>query len=123
MAASNMAQNGAIGHWAAVHEEPSGEFTAQVVGLAELRATAPTREAALQQVRALLSEWIASGQLVPLEAAGVNPLLNFPGHIDPNDPLEQEFLQELTRRRQEDLERTLREYDQECSNSSSTPTT
>ena len=42
---------------------------------------------------------------------------------DPNDPNEKAYLEELARLRQEDLERTLRELDQECSNSSSTPTT
>jgi hypothetical protein len=52
-----------------------------------------------------------------------NPLLNFHGHLDPNDELEIEFQAELARLKQEDLERTLREYDQECPNSSSTPTT
>ena len=57
------------------------------------------------------------------EAPNANPLLNFHGHLDPNDPLEQEFVEELARLRREDLERTLREDSQECSNSSSTPTT
>ena len=52
-----------------------------------------------------------------------NPLLHFHGHRDPNDELEKEFQEELARLKREDLERTLREYDQECSNSSSTPTT
>jgi hypothetical protein len=51
-----------------------------------------------------------------------NPLLNFHGHLDPNDPAEIEFREELARLKREDLERTLRE-DEECSNSSSTPTT
>ena len=43
-----------------------------------------------------------------------------------DDALEQEFLDDLARFRQEDLERTLREYereDQGCSATSSTPTT
>jgi hypothetical protein len=52
-----------------------------------------------------------------------NPLLNFHGHRDPNDPAEIEFMEEMARLKREDLERTLREYDQECPNSSSTPTT
>jgi hypothetical protein len=61
--------------------------------------------------------------LVPIEGASTNPLLNFHGHLDPNDPLEIEFREELARLKREDLERTLREYDQECPNSSSIPTT
>ncbi len=56
-------------------------------------------------------------------AQSVNPLLHFPSHLDPNDPIEQEFVEELARRRREDLEQTLREESQECSNSFSTPTT
>jgi hypothetical protein len=50
-----------------------------------------------------------------------NPLLQFSGHLDPNDPLEREFGKELARRRQEDTEKT--EDGRECPNSSSTPTT
>ncbi len=54
--------------------------------------------------------------------ANTNPLLSFSGHLDPNDPMEREFRDELARMRREDLEQTLREDGQECSNSSSTPT-
>jgi hypothetical protein len=56
------------------------------------------------------------------DVPSANPLLNFHGHLDPNDPAEKEFREELARIKREDLERTLRE-DEECSNSSSTPTT
>ena len=38
-------------HWVVIQPEPPGQFTAQVVGLLELRATAATREEALQQVQ------------------------------------------------------------------------
>ena len=62
-------------------------------------------------------------RLMPIEGPGTNPLLNFHGHIDPNDELAKEFQEELARLKREDLERTLREDDQECPNSSSTPTT
>jgi hypothetical protein len=34
-----------------------------------------------------------------------------------------EFMEELARRRREDIDQTQRETDQECSSSSSTPTT
>ncbi len=61
--------------------------------------------------------------LVGDELPDPNPLLHFHGHLDPNDPLEQEFLEELARRRREDYEQAAREDGQECSNSSSTPTT
>jgi hypothetical protein len=109
-----------------VRPEPPGQFTAQAVGLPEIQATAATREEALQHVRTILDEWIASGQLVALPMFLVHPLRNFSGWIDPNDPGEKVFLEELARLKAEDLERTLREYaeeDQQCSGSSSTPTT
>ena len=123
MSGSSAAQNGAVQHGVVVRPEPPGQFTAQVVGLPELRATGATREESIHQVRAMLGEWIASGQLVLVEVPCLNPLLTFPGHLDPNDPMEQDFLKDLARHRQEDLERTMLEDDQECSSSSSTPTT
>jgi hypothetical protein len=55
---------------------------------------------------------------VTMDVPNVNPLLRFPGHLDPNDPLEKEFVEELARLHREDLERAQRAYDQQCSNSS-----
>jgi hypothetical protein len=109
-----------------VHAEPPGQFTAQVVGLPEVRATAMTREQAINQVLARLSEMLASGDLVCLELPTNGSRLWLPPPIDPNSPVEQEYLEELARMRQEDLEQTLRQYeleDQQCPGSSSTPTT
>jgi len=65
----------------------------------------------------------AAGQLVALEVRPANPLLGAFGRTDPNDPHEQAYLKELARLRAEDLDRTIRESDQPCSNSSSTPST
>jgi len=112
--------------WIVVRPEPPGQFTAQAVGLPELHATAATREEALQQIRNVLNEWITTGQLVPIEASRENPWLRGFGHRDPNDPNEQAYLEELARLKAEDLDRTLRQYEEEdrqCPNSSSTPTT
>jgi predicted RNase H-like HicB family nuclease len=122
MPASSTGQNGAVHHWIAVRPEPLGCFTVQVVGLPELSATAATREEAVQQVRTMLGEWLASGRLAPIEIQATNPLLDFRGHLDPNDPLEQAFVEELARLHREDVESALREDDGECSSSSSTPT-
>ena len=58
-----------------------------------------------------------------LNGAIVNPLQAYAGRRDPNDPESQAFLEILAQRRRDDLEETIRELDQECSNSSSTPTT
>ena len=123
MAASTTIRNGSVQHWVVARPEPSGSFTAQVVGVPELVATAATREEAIERVRGLIREWVATGRLVSVEVPVTNPLLGFTGFLDPNHPIEKEFVKELARLKQEDLEQTLREYDQECSSSSSTPTT
>ena len=112
-----------IRQWVVVRTDPGGQFTAQVMGVPELQSTGSTREQAIETIRTLISEWIASGQLVAIDVPKPNPLLHFTGHLDPNDPIEQEFVAELARLRHEDYERTIREDEQECSNSSSTPTT
>lgn len=109
-----------------VRPEPPGQFTAQAVGLPELSATAASRDEALRQVQARLGEWVADGRLVAVPVPAANPWLHLVGHIDPTDPGEQVYLQELTRLRREDLERTLLEHaakEGPCPNSSSTPTT
>lgn len=123
MSITNTPQNGSVQQWIVGRVEPSGQFTAQVVGVPELHATAPMRAEAIELVRAMLADWLASGQLMSIEVPRPNPLLHFPGHLDPNDPLEQEFVEEMARQRRDDLNETLREDGQECSNSSSTPTT
>ena len=93
------------------------------MGLADVCATAASREEALARVQEILRAMLNSGQLVTVDIQAENPLLKWAGRRDPNDPEEQAFLAELVRAKQEDLENTLRELDQECSGSSSTPTT
>src|SRR5262245_10691310 len=93
-----------------VRAEPSGQYTAQAVGIPEIRVTAATREEAIQQVRATLGEWLRSGQLVSVDLPRQSSWPMLPRRVDPNDPLEQEYLEELARAKREDLERTLREY-------------
>jgi hypothetical protein len=123
MQRQNVMHNGCYQHWIIVRPEPSGQFTAQAAGLPEIRATNASREEAIKCVRMTLANWLVTGQLVSVQVPLPNPLLHFGGHIDPNDPSEQEFLNEMERLRREDLEQTFREYDQECSDSSSTPIT
>jgi hypothetical protein len=123
MSLSYTPRNGSVQQWIVGHADTSGQFTVQVVGVPELRATAATRAQAIEQIRTMLSEWLASGQLMVIEVPCPNPLLHFAGHLDPHDPLEQEFVEELARRRRKDREQMLREDGQECPNSSSTPTT
>lgn len=123
MSVANTHQNGTIQQWIVGRPEPAGQFTVQVVGVPDLSATAATRAEAIEQIRAMLADWLASGQLMAIEVPCPNPLLHFSGHIDPNDPMQKEFLEELARLKREDLDRTLREDEQECRSSSSTPTT
>jgi hypothetical protein len=106
-----------------VRPEPSGQYTAQLVGLAEVRATAGTREEAIEQMRTQLRQALASGQLVTIEV--------------PRDDLVQQweqwaqsdleynlYRQEIQRFRQEEEERFRKEEaDRPCSHTSSTPTT
>jgi hypothetical protein len=109
-----------------VRPEPPGQFTAQAVGLPEIRATAASPEEAIDQVAIILKERLARGELVQIQLRRENPELNGSPCLDPNDPLEKEFLEDLKRFREEDLQRALGEYDSEdqaCSDSSSTPTT
>jgi hypothetical protein len=123
MSPTSTKPNGSVHQWVIGQPEPSGEFTVQVVGVPQLRATAPTRAQAIEKVRAMLSDLLASGQLTEIEVPYPSPLLHFAGHLDPNDPIEQEFVAELAQRRREDIEQTLREDGEPCPNSSSTPTT
>jgi hypothetical protein len=123
MSVDSTTPNDSVQHWVVGRPESSGQFTVEVVGVPELRATAATRAEAIERVRAMLSDWLATGQLMSIEVPRANPLLHFPGHLDPNDPLEQEFLKELAQRRRDDLDHVLREGDQKCPNSSSIPTT
>jgi hypothetical protein len=106
MSQTSTIPNGAVRHWVIGRTEPSGQFTVQVVGVPELRATAATRAEAIEQIRTILSNWLASGQLMSIDVPCPNPLLHFAGHLDPNDPAEQEFVEELAQRRQEDLNQT-----------------
>jgi hypothetical protein len=98
-----------------VRPEPAGQYTAQAVGIPEIKATSSSREVAIQNVQAALLQSLASGQLVPVELPEENPLLRWYGK-DKDDPYFEEYLEEIRRFRQEADER-------ECSDSSSTPTT
>jgi hypothetical protein len=108
-----------------IQEQAPDRYTARVVGLPEVEATAATREQAIEQVRETLLQWLASGKLVSL-VLPLRPPVQKPADWAEGDALEQEFLDDLARSREEDRERTLREDEQEdrgCSDTCSTPTT
>lgn len=108
-----------------VRQEGSGPYVAEVIGLPEIVATAASAEEAVAQVRDRLAQWFAAGKLVFLTVPS-HPPLKKPANWARDDQLEREFLDDLARMRQEDLERTLREDEQKdagCSSTSSTATT
>jgi predicted RNase H-like HicB family nuclease len=101
-----------------VRPEPEGQFTAQVMGIPEIRAVAATQARAIQEAKRLLTEWLAKALLVRVHLpvpAVAHPATEFAGQAE-NDPLFDEYLEEIARYRREEDER-------ECSDSSSTPTT
>jgi hypothetical protein len=113
-------------HLVAVRPESPGQFLAWAASFPEFRAVAATEQEAIDQVKQLLTEWFTSTRFVEVQVPTprvFHPILKFAGHLDPNDPMEQAYLEELARMKREDLENTLREYEQECPSSSSTPTT
>jgi hypothetical protein len=59
-------RDGAIPMWqlVVVRPEPSGQYTAQVVGIPEVRATAATEEEAIEQTRQTLAEWLKTARWV-----------------------------------------------------------
>jgi hypothetical protein len=108
-----------------LRQDAAGHYTAQAVGLPALAATAATRDEALDQLQSAVAEWVSSGQLVTLTIQTRAPARK-PAGWAAGDPLEQEFLEDLARQRQQDLDRTLREDEQEdqgCSGTPRAPTT
>ncbi len=89
-------------HWVVGRQEPTGEFTSEVVGLPSIRATAATREDSLERIRALLGKSHAAGELIAIDVPLGLGALTFSQFLDPNDPLEREFVEELRRQRRVD---------------------
>jgi hypothetical protein len=114
--------NGAATHFVLVRPEPPGQFTAQVVGVPELRAIAAARDDAIREVQTRLSQWLASGELVAVQVRPPNSLLAWCGWAK-EDPLYQEYLDEIAQQRQEELASTSQVDESQCPNSSSTPIT
>ena len=52
--------------WIAKAQDAMGQFTAQIVGLPDLRATANSPEEAVQGVRKLVAEAVVSGRLAQI---------------------------------------------------------
>jgi hypothetical protein len=83
-----------------IRPEPQGLFSAQLVGLPDLRATANSREAAVEQLRTMLRVCVESGQLQAVEMPTEPQLMKWFGHAK-EDPDFADFLGELRRSRNE----------------------
>jgi len=105
-----------------ISSDDRAEFTAQVVGLPEIQATAPTREEAIENVRSTLAAWLAAGQLVYLDVPTSNDLRGWFGWAK-NDSEYDDFREEVRRQREALDEAAQEAEDGPCSNTSSTPTT
>lgn len=106
-----------------IRAEPEGHFTAQLPGIAELHATAATREVAVEQLRALIRQQLDAGALVLVEMPPENPLMSLFGHAR-DDPYFEDYLNEIRKFREEMDRRDDHGSDPgECSHISSTPTT
>ena len=89
-------------HPVIVRPESTGKFSAEPVGLPELRAEADNAEEAVAQVQRALTEWTGSVVQVPVKVpgAGVKGLLALAGHAK-DDPDFDAYLDEIRRYRQE----------------------
>jgi hypothetical protein len=109
--------------WVEIRPEPTGDFTAQLVGAVDLHATASTREEALKQLRTLLRQRLDSGSLTWVEVPRENPLMRWFGHAK-DDPTFPEYLEEIRKFREEmDRRDDPSSGPSECSDTSLTPTT
>jgi hypothetical protein len=112
-----------LGPLVSVHSESPGQVTARVVGLPELQATAATRAEALERLRKVVAEALASGRLALLDLARENSLMKWFGHARDDADFD-DYLEEIRRYRQEVDDNLQPEMDDKrCPGSSSTPTT
>ncbi len=106
-----------------VSEEPDGRFSAQLLNVPDIRATATTREAAIEQVRALLQCEVNMGSIVAIETPLRDPVMERAGWAK-DDPDFEDFLELIRKFREEDDRREGRVWEtEECPDISSTPTT
>jgi hypothetical protein len=89
-------------HPVIIRPESTGRFSAEPVGLPELRVDAANAEEAVAQVQKALTEWSGSVVQVPVKSqpAGVQELLDLAGHAK-DDPDFDVYLDEIRRCRQQ----------------------
>jgi hypothetical protein len=106
-----------------VREEPEGQFTAEILGAPDIRATAATREQAIEQVRTLLQQQVNLGSIASIEIPRQHPIAKRAGYAK-DDPDFDLYLEEIRKFREEEDRREGRVWEtEECSDTSSTPIT
>jgi hypothetical protein len=115
--------NSAVSCLVQVRPEPSGQFTAQLLGLPELHTTAATREEAVEQIRWLLRQQLDSGLLLSVDIPRENPLMSMFGFG--KDAHDFEGYREEIRKFREEMDRQVEHGSDsgECSDICSTPIT
>jgi hypothetical protein len=100
-----------------------GQVTAELLGAPDIQATAPSQEEAVEQLRRLLQQQVNLGSLVAVEIPQQNPLAKWAGYAR-DDPDFDLYLEEIRKFREEEDRREGYVPDtDECSDTSSTPTT
>jgi hypothetical protein len=103
--------------------DSTGQIVARLVGLPEVQATAPTRAEALNRLRDVVADALASGRLAVLDLPMESQLMKWFGHARDDDDFAG-YLEEIRRYRQQmDHASQVEMDDKGCSGSSSTPIT
>jgi hypothetical protein len=93
---------GLMYHLVIVRPEPPGQFTAQPLGVPEIRVVAPTAHEAVEQARKALTQWLGSLHWVPVQVPlpQDHPWQQVAGHAK-EDPEFELYLEEMAGAREE----------------------
>jgi hypothetical protein len=106
-----------------IRAEPNGLFTARLVGQSEFAATAPTREKAVDYLRAMIQQQLHEGSLMWIDVPRENPVMSRFGYLK-DDPDFEAYLEDIRKFREEMDLREQRDTDAgECPDTFLTPTT
>lgn len=106
-----------------IRAESNGLFTARLVGDPEFAATAPTREQAVEHLRAMIHQQLDEGSLMWIDVPRENPVMRWFGHAK-DDPDFEGYVEEIRKFRAEMDHRERQQTDPgECPDISLTPTT
>jgi hypothetical protein len=90
-------------HLVAVREDGAGRYTAQALGVPDVKGQGATEAEAIEQARQALAAWLASVKVVRVQVGlpgkTGNPWLDYFGYAK-DDPDFQDYLDELKRARE-----------------------